>query len=76
MKFVVPFGDVDMMGHVNNVRYLAYFENARVEHLIQSGEKWRVEDMGLILAHAEIDYKSPAGLRDELQVNLRNHFCW
>ena len=27
--------------------------------------------MGLILAHAEIDYKSRAGLRDELRLNLR-----
>jgi acyl-CoA thioester hydrolase len=71
MRFVVPFGDVDMMGHVNNVRYLAYFENARVEHLYSMEEKWNFEEMGLILAHAEIDYKSRAGLRDELRLDLR-----
>ena len=69
MKFVVPFGDVDMMGHVNNVRYLAYFENARVEHLHSMGEKLRVEDMGLILAHAEIDYKSPQGFATNYKPN-------
>lgn len=71
LKFVVPYGDVDMMGHVNNVRYLAYFENARVEHMHSILGKWDFGDVGLILAHAEIDYKSTAKLRDELTVNLR-----
>jgi acyl-CoA thioester hydrolase len=70
-KFIVPFGDVDMVGHVNNVRYLAYFENARVGHLYSGRGDWKFGDMGFILAHAEIDYKSPALLQDELRVNLR-----
>lgn len=60
-----------MMGHVNNVRYLAYFENARVRHMYSILGDWNFEDVGLILAHAEIDYKSVAKLRDELTVNLR-----
>lgn len=71
MKLVVPYGDVDMMGHVNNVRYLAYFENARVEHMHSILGEWNFTEVGLILAHAEIDYKSTAKLRDELTVNIR-----
>lgn len=70
-KFKVPFGDVDMLGHVNNTRYLAYFENARTEHLFSLAGMHRFEEIGLIIAHAEIDYKSPAEFRDELRIDLR-----
>ena len=71
VKFKVPFGDVDMMGHVNNVRYLGYFENARTEHLYSLVGEWRKGNLGFILAHAEIDFKSPAAYRDELEVTIR-----
>jgi acyl-CoA thioester hydrolase len=71
IKFVVPFGDVDMMGHVNNVRYLGYFENARVEHLQSLVGPWKLAEQSFILAHAEIDYKSPSEYRDELSVGVR-----
>ena len=59
-----------MMGHVNNVCYLRYFENARVGHMYSILGDWDFGSVGLILAHAEIDYKSTAKLRDELTVNL------
>jgi acyl-CoA thioester hydrolase len=68
---VVPFGDVDMMGHVNNVRYLRYFENARVGHLQSLVGPWKYAEQSFILAHAEIDYKSPSEYRDELSVGVR-----
>jgi acyl-CoA thioester hydrolase len=71
IKYVVPFGDVDMMGHVNNVRYLGYFENVRMEHLRTLVREWKFQERGFILAHAEIDYKSPAGFRDELSIGIR-----
>ena len=70
-KFRVPFGDVDMLGHVNNIRYLAYFENARIDHLFSIAGMGRFDEIGLIIAHAEIDYKSPAEFRDELRIDLR-----
>ena len=71
IKFIVPFGDVDMLGHVNSIRYLAYFENARTEHLYSIAGMRKFDEIGLIIAHAEIDYKSPAGFRDELRIDLR-----
>ena len=71
MRFVVPFGDVDMMGHVNNVRYLGYLENVRFEHLQSIASDAESQEKGLILAHAEIDYKAPAFYRDELSVGIR-----
>ena len=71
IKIVVPFSDVDMMGHVNNARYLTYFEMARTEYLYSKASNLSMGDVGIIIARAEIDYKSPAKWRDELTVNMR-----
>lgn len=71
IKFIVPFSDVDMMGHVNNVCYLRYFENARTEHLYSLVGDWKRSNLSLILARAEIDFKSPAAYRDEIRVDIR-----
>ena len=69
-KLTVPFGDVDMMGNVNNARYLSYFEIVRSEHLLslRAADPGRI---GVILAHAEIDYKAPSKWRDELILKMR-----
>lgn len=71
LKVIVPFSDVDMMGHVNNAKYLTYFENARTEYLYSVMGKIDAESLGIIIARAEIDYKSPAKWHDELTVNMR-----
>lgn len=71
MKFRVPFGDVDMMGHVNNVKYLTYFETARTNLLNESLGNFRSGGWGLILAHAEADYKLPVKWNEELCVRVR-----
>jgi acyl-CoA thioester hydrolase len=71
IRFKVPFGDVDMMGHVNNARYLTYFETARTEHMLASFGRHDPREAGVIIAHAEIDYRSPAKWNDELTINIR-----
>jgi len=30
-EVVVRWGDMDLLGHVNNIMYLQYFETARIE---------------------------------------------
>lgn len=71
MRFQVPFGDIDMMGHVNNARFLTYFETARSNLLRKAFGDFPRDKVGLIIAHAEIDYKSPAKWDDELTVRVR-----
>ncbi len=71
IKLIVPFGDIDMMGHVNNARYLTYFEMARSEYLYTFAGKRDVGEIDIIIARAEIDYKSPAKWHDELIIKLR-----
>lgn len=72
-KFRVPFGDVDMMGHVNNAKYLTYFETARTNLLMESFESFsnKRERLGVIIARAELDYRTPARWNDELTVKVR-----
>jgi acyl-CoA thioester hydrolase len=68
----VRFRDCDAMGHVNNAVYLTYMEQARFKHwraLWRYAED-RFPDPGIILARAEIDYRSAAKLGEALDVHL------
>lgn len=65
------FRDTDAMGHVNNAVYLSYLELARLEYLKQVLGRGRLEDIGIILARVEIDYKSPALVHESLVVGVR-----
>jgi acyl-CoA thioester hydrolase len=60
-----------MMGHVNNARYFAYLESARTEYIFSREFKTNPRKMGMIIAHAELDYKSPSQWRDKLEIKLR-----
>jgi acyl-CoA thioester hydrolase len=71
MRFRVPFGDVDLMRHVNNAKYLTYFETARTNLLLKAFGDISKNRPGLIIAHAEIDYMAPARWGDELIVRVR-----
>jgi acyl-CoA thioester hydrolase len=71
MKIRVAFGDVDMMGHVNNAKYFTYFETARTNLLRESFAGFPQGQLSVIIAHAEIDYKAPAKWNDELEVKVR-----
>ena len=62
--FVVPwqviFRDVDSFGHVNNAVYLTYFEWARAQMWFDlTAAKGEPEDIGFIMARAEVDYLAP-----------------
>jgi acyl-CoA thioester hydrolase len=71
MKIVVPFGDVDMMNHVNNAKYFTYLETARTAYLYTHELRDNPTKMGIIIARAELDYKSPSKWRDELTIKMR-----
>lgn len=57
----VRFSDVDVYGHVNNVRYFEYFQEARVALL----ESLTAETApgGLVVAQADVDYRAQLGFR-------------
>lgn len=65
VRVQVRFRDCDPYGHVNNAVYLTYLENARFA-------LWRAQDVhGVILARAEVDFRSQATYGDELEVRMR-----
>ena len=61
----VRFSDVDVYGHVNNVKYFEYYQEARLAFLTSMG---RAEDEGrfaVVVARVNVDYKRPILFRTE-----------
>jgi acyl-CoA thioester hydrolase len=61
----VRFSDVDVYGHVNNVKYFEYFQEARI---LMQARLWRDLadwDPSVVVAQMDVDYKSPILFRPE-----------
>ena len=67
----VRFRDLDALGHVNNAVFLTYLESARIAYWLELRGSTDLADMDMILARVEIDYRSQAGYRDNLEVGVR-----
>lgn len=61
------WSDMDRYGHVNNVEYLRYLEEARVDMLFTHAHRAGAEGLadGVVVARHEIDYKRPLVFRTE-----------
>ena len=75
-EIVVRFSDVDIMGHVNNARYLSYFEQARVTYY----KKLKALDLrtmnvrtsfGFIVAEVGVKFHAPAYIDETLVISIR-----
>lgn len=73
IQFPVAWGEMDAFGHVNNVHYFRYFENARIvyaaklrlhEHKDQTG-------IGPIMASTQCRFRHPLTFPDTLSVGAR-----
>ena len=67
----VRYAETDRMGLLHHANYLVYFEQARTELLrALHGAYKELEDQGyyLVIARAEIKYKSPAHYDDVLTI--------
>ena len=62
----VRFSDVDVYGHVNNVLYFEYFQEARIAFLGSLGDR-APEDttMRQVVAHIDVAYRRPMLFRPE-----------
>jgi acyl-CoA thioester hydrolase len=67
----VRFRDVDAWGHVNNAVYLTYCEDARMAYLAHLGLVRSVDEAQMILARAEIDFRSPTHVGEPIEVGVR-----
>ncbi|HEV3478814.1 MAG TPA: thioesterase family protein [Gaiellaceae bacterium] len=67
----VRFRDLDGMGHVNHVVFLTYMESARLAYFKSLGLGRDNPLESLILARAEVDFRSPIELSEEIEVGVR-----
>ena len=70
----VRYGDLDPQGHVNNAKYLTYFEQARVYYLIQLGlfsKDQSFMEVGVIIADIHITFHSTTHYGDDIKVGVK-----
>jgi acyl-CoA thioester hydrolase len=69
----VAWGEMDALGHVNNIIYFRYFETARMRYLEQAGLIDIMKDIGIgpILARTSCTYRVPVYYPDTLSVGTR-----
>ncbi|GAB4419583.1 MAG: thioesterase family protein [Anaerolineales bacterium] len=70
----VRYGDLDPQGHLNNSRYLTYFEQARVQYfvalgLFKPGDSFM--DIGVIMAEAGVNFLAPVEYGTPVKVGVR-----
>jgi len=69
----VNWGDMDALGHVNNVMYFQYLENTRIAAMeaLQAFPRLFHEGVGLVIADARCRYKAPVVYPDTLHIGVR-----
>jgi acyl-CoA thioester hydrolase len=67
----VTFRDLDVFGHVNNAVYLTYIENARIGYMREVLGVESPEDLLVIVAKVNIDFRSRASLGEMLEIGAR-----
>jgi acyl-CoA thioester hydrolase len=70
----VRYGDLDPQGHVNNAKYVTYFETARVQYkrhvgTFNAGESFL--ELGVILADLQITFLVPILWGTPIKVGVR-----
>jgi acyl-CoA thioester hydrolase len=67
----VAFRDLDGLGVVNNAVYLTYIETARLGYMVDVLGIRSLDEIGVIVAKVDIDFRSPARLLETLEVGAR-----
>jgi acyl-CoA thioester hydrolase len=69
----VRFGDLDPMRHVNNVAFLTFFEDARIQYIsgLLGDDPMTRRQFGLIFAECKINYRAPAFFDEEIRTCIR-----
>jgi acyl-CoA thioester hydrolase len=60
----VRFSDVDVYGHVNNVKYFEYYQEARIDFLQVMREPDQPH-LATVVARIDVDYRRPLLFRPE-----------
>jgi acyl-CoA thioester hydrolase len=66
LHITVQPDDIDQLGHVNNVVYLRWVQDAAVAHWRAAADPGDQARLFWVVVRHEIDYKRPAFLEDEI----------
>lgn len=69
----VRYGDLDPQGHLNNAKYLTYFEQARMQYFIELGlfsTERSFMEIGVILAEVRVTFHQPVHFGTALKVGV------
>ena len=70
----VRYGDLDPQGHLNNAKYLTYFETGRINYFVHLGlftPGQSFMDIGVIMAEARITFHAPVQYGTPVKVGVR-----
>lgn len=68
----VRFGEVDMLGHVNNVAYARWFETIRVAHLMDYGiSDFNDPETKIVIRSIALTYLKEVHLKDDYILTTR-----
>lgn len=70
-RFSVPFADVDMMQHVNNVAYIRWCEMMRAEYFAQVMRTPINGERGMIQATINFTYERELEYREQIAIGVR-----
>ncbi len=73
LQLPVQWGDMDAFQHVNNVRYLRWFESVRVEYLkyLKTAQMSANTSVGFIVGSLECKYLFPVTYPDTIELGVR-----
>jgi acyl-CoA thioester hydrolase len=70
----VRYGDLDPQGHLNNAKYLTYFETARIYYFVHLGlfkPGHSFMEIGVIMADARVTFHAPVEYGMPVKVGVR-----
>ena len=70
----VRYGDLDPQGHLNNAKYLTYFETARINYFVHLGlfrPGQSFMDVGVIMAEARVTFLAAVQFGTPIKVGVR-----
>jgi acyl-CoA thioester hydrolase len=70
-RLEVRFRDIDAFGHVNNAAFVTYLEQARIRFLIDNLHIETPQNLPLILAALEVDFRAPILFGQEVEIGTR-----
>lgn len=65
VELALRWGDMDSLGHINNVQFARLFEEARVRAMNDWFGGKQSQGYGMVVAHQEIEYAAPVYYSDK-----------